>query len=1515
MFISKFFSAKLQFMQTSICKKLATGLYSGLLTLCVIHSAYAVPTQDPLFLSNPVVPLAMLNMSKDHQLYMKLYDDYSDITDTRATVSGNPNPNYGKFAQDGVIDTTYVNIYDYYGYFDSGKCYSYSATNKRFEPAALVNASKYCDGTTWSGNFLNWATMTRIDAVRKMLFGGYRSKDDTETVLERVLLPQDGHAFAKYYNNSDLSQLMPTTVIDGADLGLASTFKETGITFCNTTRASNGMSQAISTATNPPVLRIAKGNFSLWASNERWQCTWNEEHSATNSNKPADSGIYAFNSNPKRTGLTAGNSAGGFDARGDGDGDGIVDGDFIVRVQVCKNSTLKESNCFAYPNGNLKPRGLLHKYGEDFDNKKAKILFGLMTGSYSKNKQGGVLRKNISNLSDEVDSNSGIFSAIAPVSPAVPSGIIATLSMMRIRGYSFSDGTYLGSKGSGGDDCPWQKNGFVDSQCTNWGNPQSELYLQSLRYFAGKFGATSDPFDTTDNTTNTGIYQLPKVEPNKGTSANTTVNTTWMDPLTAANYCTPLNVIQFNATVSSYDNDDISAFKDQISSGTELSTVVDMIGDSTHENLYTGKFFVGNATTATPTSSIDLCDAKALTGLSLVTGTCPDAPHLRGSYNIAGMASYARENDLRSDLKDKQVIRTYGVELAPAIPSVELQIPGNTTKTVRILPACANHGTGSGATGNCGLVGFRVVSQTSSTTEKTGTLYVNWEESEQGGDFDQDMWGVISYKLTSNNLNITTKVLAKSTSSRVGFGYILSGTSTGDGFQVWSGANGFTYPDPSLNEQKNSTLPTQCNNCNVADPAVSKDYPVGDSSTASFLGSPLFYAAKWGGYSSDFVSAAQDDAAKKGKTYDTPYLHSLVKNRSTSDSYFFATDPVKLEDSLDKTFSNVANDTGSAASVATNSARLAEDNYIFQAQFRSGSWDGSIKGYEFDSKGEIKTTAPLVSSVPTTRKIYIKKGAGLADFNWSNLVDLSLSSQFILSPESTDVNAKKRIDWILGSETDEFSITNNTGIFRSRTFTVTDTTSTTQVRNVFGDIVNSSPAYVGGFNYRYNSLTEGGSDYAEFVAKKLKKDPMIYVGANDGMLHAFDAKTLTEKFAYVVTATLSKMAKLPALDYGKNLNKHQYLVDGPVVTGDAYFQGASESSKSWHSIIVGTLGAGGKGIYALDVTDAADPKLLWELTDTDIPGLGYVMGKPFIVPLTNGRWGVVLGNGDSSTSPLSKLMVIDLVDPLTKTTTLNTTKGKGLSAPAVLVNAKGEATTVYAGDTKGNLFKFDLKDSTPANWTSSLIFVAKDSANNLQPITAAPTIGINNQLGGKYMVYFGTGKYYDDGDNTTPSWPKYSFYGVADMGTLLSRTNLLSKTISYDAKGNRVVSTTNPNWSSEYGWYLDFTDTGGERVTTKALLIQDKLIFPTLIPSPDTCDFGGKSWLMEVTAVGDKFIGTHLLDVIVKSEFLILGDLGFGVVSEGKGAILASTSKATLLNKSVSLTAGDFSRQSWRQLR
>src|SRR5690606_23594655 len=157
----------------------------------------------PFLVGERVPPLVMLAVTKDQQLFKKAYDDFSDLN------------------RDGETDTTYRHDIDYYGHFDSYKCYTYNDGNKRFEPV-LVTADKYCSGQ-WSGNFLNWATMTRMDALRKVLYGGLRSPVRTDgdgngiadgdtastTVIERAYLPNDAHSFTKYYDADDTDKLTP----------------------------------------------------------------------------------------------------------------------------------------------------------------------------------------------------------------------------------------------------------------------------------------------------------------------------------------------------------------------------------------------------------------------------------------------------------------------------------------------------------------------------------------------------------------------------------------------------------------------------------------------------------------------------------------------------------------------------------------------------------------------------------------------------------------------------------------------------------------------------------------------------------------------------------------------------------------------------------------------------------------------------------------------------------------------------------------------------------------------------------------------------------------------------------------------------------------------------------------------------------------------------------------------------------------------------------------------------------
>ena len=220
---------------TNRLQALGLGLcLSGAFSPAVLHAELAAETMadftaKPIVSADSAVPMVMIAASNDHQNFFKAYNDYADLD------------------RDGEIETTYEHSFDYYGYFDSYRCYSHSGgSGAIFEPDASKTADKYCGGSSWSGNFLNWATMTRIDTVRKILFGGLRSTDTSSTtVLERSYLPGDAHSFAKYYQEASSGEMAKLTP-----------WSDPEITICNTTYAADGDSED---RTEPPLLRVASG--------------------------------------------------------------------------------------------------------------------------------------------------------------------------------------------------------------------------------------------------------------------------------------------------------------------------------------------------------------------------------------------------------------------------------------------------------------------------------------------------------------------------------------------------------------------------------------------------------------------------------------------------------------------------------------------------------------------------------------------------------------------------------------------------------------------------------------------------------------------------------------------------------------------------------------------------------------------------------------------------------------------------------------------------------------------------------------------------------------------------------------------------------------------------------------------------------------------------------------------------------------------------------------------------------
>ncbi|WP_226704090.1 pilus assembly protein [Microbulbifer elongatus] len=634
-------------------------------------------------------------------------------------------------------------------------------------------------------------------------------------------------------------------------------------------------------------------------------------------------------------------------------------------------------------------------------------------------------------------------------------------------------------------------------------------------------------------------------------------------------------------------------------------------------------------------------------------------------------------------------------------------------------------------------------------------------------------------------------------------------------------------------------------------------------------------------------------------------LHASLNGRG---GFFSAADPQAFASDLSEVLENIVGRTdGSASSVATNSTRLGTDTVIYQALFNSTNWSGELRALNLNSDGTVgstkwKTDDSKFSSY-AMRNIVTYNGGGV-DFAWANL---STAQQDALKDGGTDLEGQARLNWVRGL----------------------DVTGLRDRESILGDIVNSSPVFAGDKKYNFHLLSEelGGLAYETYYSgQKENRRDVIYVGANDGMLHAFDASTGSELFAYIPSGVYEQLADMSAADYGTSTNPHAYSMDGKLFVGDAYVNGA------WKNILVGSLGAGGRGIFALDVTnpDGFDESdVLFELTEAEFPGIGNIIGEPIIAP-TNDGWKLIFGNGYNSENTRARLIAIDLNDPLNETQVIEVSdaSNNGLAGPALLTNGDGEVVAAYAGDLLGNMWKFDLSANNASNWDVAFgnggakdpFFTAVDPNGKVQPITATPTLGLNNQMSGAVMVYFGTGSYISSADNAVGDVIN-SFYALADQDAVISgRLALMEKSIATQADGTRDVqdNETTSWWANKKGWYLDLSFGGsvtGERITSKPLLVYDRLLFPTLITSSDPCSFGGSGWLMELVAVGDRYDSHSIFgEDGVEVDYAVISYSD--IIRGGEKAYLPTSN----IKGELDVEEGDFpidavGRMSWRQLR
>lgn len=600
------------------------------------------------------------------------------------------------------------------------------------------------------------------------------------------------------------------------------------------------------------------------------------------------------------------------------------------------------------------------------------------------------------------------------------------------------------------------------------------------------------------------------------------------------------------------------------------------------------------------------------------------------------------------------------------------------------------------------------------------------------------------------------------------------------------------------------------------------------------------------------------------------------------------------EDSINNAFSTITTDIAAQAStsssVTLNTGSWNTGTKIYQARFNSGDWSGQLLAFSLASNGTPATTASWDAATrlnaqhwSTGRNILTYKSSaalgsrGVAlrwPANASSPTATEIDAAMVTALNknvsgTTDGYGSQRLQWLRGNTARETRICTGCSapVFRSRPTTV------------LGDIVNSAPLFVNGGG-RYVRDSAEAASYSAYKSARMAKTPLVFAGANDGMLHAFNANTGDEVFAYVPGAVTSRLSLLTAPTYS-----HRFTVDGALTAGDVFYGSA------WHTLLVGGFGAGVKGLFALDVSDPstmdeahANSVVRWETaSDADI---GHIFGEPVLAKMKNGKWMAIVGNGYNSTNGVAKLLLIDVeTGAVTKVSTQSgsTTTPNGLSSVVAVSSANnGVADIVYAGDLAGNLWRFDLSSTSTSSWavaynnsgTPAPLYAAGSS----QPITARPDVSVHPS--GGYMVVFGTGRYVDIGDDSTTTGQ--SLYGLWDSGSAIAASSsLVSQSVLGTATGgdSRTYRMTtyavgapsgttytgdNVITSASYGtgkrgWKIDLP-ASGERIVTQSAVRYGKVVVSTLIPSPDACAAGGDGWVMELDLLTGNRPNTPALD-------------------------------------------------------
>ncbi len=634
--------------------------------------------------------------------------------------------------------------------------------------------------------------------------------------------------------------------------------------------------------------------------------------------------------------------------------------------------------------------------------------------------------------------------------------------------------------------------------------------------------------------------------------------------------------------------------------------------------------------------------------------------------------------------------------------------------------------------------------------------------------------------------------------------------------------------------------------------------------------------------------------------------HAAVNGRGI---YFSAKKPREITQSLVTALNSASAITGSGAAAATSNLEpVAGDNFAYTASYTTKEWIGNLKAQTIDlTTGAIDGTITawdaqslLDAKDPSTRVLYTFNSALSTEdkkmaLTWTNIQAKSWTGYF----DPNNLTQCQGSTSICSGHTNqnlfEYMIGGNlnpNGSYRTRT-------------SKLGDIVNSQPVYVGDAQFGYQD-----TGYATFVANQSSRRGQVYVGANDGFLHALDAATGEEKWAYAPANLLNSVYKIADNNYVGN---HLYFVDGKITVGDIF------DGTSWRTILVGGLGAGGKMFYGLDITNPDSPKMLWEFTNSK---MGYSFGNPLITKLPDGTWNVILTSGYNSTDK-NQLFVLNPVTGALKYSVPvpASTVNAGMAKIANwVVNATQDNTTgqIYGGDLDGNIWRFVLGNTSGT--------VTQFAALG-EPITVKPTISAVTAGGSNVpVVLVGTGQFLQNIDKADTA--KRAVYALKDDGalvhTLIKTTNVggyVQQTLTAQGANARTSTNNNMDWSTKKGWFVNLLD-DGERVNVDPKLQLGTFIVPSNVPSlvSNACSAGGYAWINYFDVLTGSYVKststnpTNIVSTRVGNALVV----GINVVKLPNGKLISiittSDNSHPVANTPSSGGGGTVKRVSWREL-